>query len=62
MKERQHETELLAGPEGGLLLDLAQQMVLYLCRDPFAVCGWYRGCGLELGLSTGPPLIGLVQH
>ena len=23
-KERQHETELLAGPEGGLLLDLAQ--------------------------------------
>ena len=24
MKGRQHETELLAGPEGGLLLDLAQ--------------------------------------
>ena len=24
MKERQHETELLAGPEGGLLFDLAQ--------------------------------------
>ena len=24
MKERQYETELLAGPEGSLLLDLAQ--------------------------------------
>ncbi|WP_313965422.1 hypothetical protein [uncultured Streptococcus sp.] len=30
MKGRQHETELLAGPEGGLLLNLAQQMLLYL--------------------------------
>ena len=32
MKVRHHETELLAGPEGGLLLNLAQQMVLYLCK------------------------------
>ena len=46
MKERQHETELLAGPKGGFLLNLAQQMVLYLCRDSLAVCGWYWGCGL----------------
>ena len=38
-KERQHETELLAGPERGLLLDLAQQMVLYLSGDSSAVCG-----------------------
>ena len=30
MKERHHETELLAGPERGLLLNLAQQMLLYL--------------------------------
>ena len=50
MKERHHETELLAGPEGGLLLNLAQQMVLYLCGDPPAVCDWYWGYGLELGV------------
>ena len=50
-KERQHETELLAGPERGLLLNLAQQMVLYLCGNPPAVCDWYWGCGLELGVS-----------
>ena len=50
MKGRHHETELLAGPEGGLLLNLAQQMVLYLCGDPPAVCDWYWGCGLELGV------------
>lgn len=50
MKERHHETELLAGSEGGLLLNLAQQMVLYLCGNPSAVCGWYWGCELELGV------------
>ena len=50
MKGRHHETELLAGLEGGLLLNLAQQMVLYLCGDPPAVCDWYWGCGLELGV------------
>ena len=43
MKERQHETELLAGPKGSLLLNLAQQMVLYLSGDSSAVCGWYLG-------------------
>lgn len=46
-----HETELLAGPERGLLLNLAQQMVLYLCGNPPAVCDWYWGCDLELGVS-----------
>ena len=50
MKGRQHETELLAGPERGLLLNLAQQMLLYLCGNPLAVCDWYWGCGLELGV------------
>ena len=41
MKVRHHETELLAGPEGGLLLNLVQQMVLYLGRNPLGVCGWH---------------------
>ena len=50
IKGRHPETELLAGPERGLLLNLAQQMVLYLCGDPPAVCDWYWGCGLELGV------------
>ena len=39
MKVRHDETELLAEPEGGLLLNLAQQMILYLGRNPLAVCG-----------------------
>ena len=51
MKGSHDETELLAGPERGLLLNLAQQMVLYLCRNPLAVCGWYWGYCLELGIS-----------
>lgn len=46
MEVRHYEMELLAGPERGLLLNLAQQMVLYLCRDPLAVCGWHWCCGL----------------
>ena len=50
MKGSHDETELLAGPERGLLLNLAQQMVLYLCGNPSAVCGWYWGCELELGV------------
>ena len=50
MKVIHHETELLAGPERGLLLKLAQQMVLYLCRYSLAVCGWHCGCCLELGV------------
>lgn len=48
MKVRHVETELLAGPEGGgLLLNLAQQMVLYLGRNPLAVCGWHWSYILE---------------
>ena len=47
MKVRHDETELLAGPEGGLLLNLAQQMVLYLGSNPLAVCGWHWSCILE---------------
>lgn len=39
MEVRHYETELLAGPERGLLLNLAQQMILYLGRNPLAVCG-----------------------
>ena len=41
MKVRHYDTELLAGLEGGLLLYLGQQMVLYLGRNPLAVCGWH---------------------
>ena len=47
MKVRHDETELLAGPEGGLLLNLAQQMVLYLGRNSLAVCSWHWSCILE---------------
>ena len=47
MEVRHDETELLAGPERGLLLNLAQQMVLYLCRDSLAVYGWHWSCILE---------------
>ena len=47
MKGRHYETELLAGPERGLLLNLAQQMILYLGRNPLAVCGWHWSCILE---------------
>ena len=44
MKVRHHETELLAGPEGRLLLNLAQQMFLYLGRNPLGGCGWHWSC------------------
>jgi len=29
------------------LLDLTQQIILYLCRNPLAVCGWYQSCSPE---------------
>ena len=40
--------KLLAGPEMIFLLYLTQQLILYLCRSPLAVCGWYWSCSLEL--------------
>lgn len=40
--------KLLAGPEMIFLLDFTQQIILYLCRNPLAVCGWYWSCSLEL--------------
>lgn len=62
MKGRHYETELLAGSEGGLLLDLAQQMVLYRNWDFATICRWYWGCDLELALSTGSLACGSGQY
>ena len=40
--------KLLAGPEMNFLLDLTQQIILYLYRNPLAVCGWHWSCSHEL--------------